>query len=69
VLFHDATVDRTSDATGPVDEVPPADAWVARAHERGLAVRARGLGHRFEVQPLIEAGVDGAAINWPDWLA
>jgi glycerophosphoryl diester phosphodiesterase len=43
-------------------------ARVAHAHERGLAVRAWGIGHRFEVERLIETGADGATVNWPDWL-
>ena len=44
-------------------------ARVAHAHERGLAVRAWGISHRFEIQRLIETGTDGATVNWPDWMA
>ena len=43
-------------------------ARVAHAHERGLAVRAWGINHRFETQRLVETGADGATVNWPDWL-
>lgn len=42
---------------------------VMLAHEHGLAVRAWGIEHRFQIDRLYETGADGATVNWPDWLA
>jgi glycerophosphoryl diester phosphodiesterase len=41
---------------------------VRAAHERGLTVRAWGIDQRVHVERLVETGVDGATINWPDWM-
>jgi len=41
---------------------------VGWARERGLAVRAWGIDQRLQVERLRETGVDGATVNWPDWL-
>ena len=41
---------------------------VRLAHERGLEVRAWGIDHRVQVERLVDAGADGATVNWPDWL-
>jgi glycerophosphoryl diester phosphodiesterase len=38
------------------------------AHERGLRVRAWGIDQRVHVERLVETGVDGATINWPEWI-
>jgi glycerophosphoryl diester phosphodiesterase len=41
---------------------------VARAHERGLNVRAWGVTRRDQAERLFETGADGATCNWPDWI-
>jgi glycerophosphoryl diester phosphodiesterase len=41
---------------------------VARAHERGLQVRAWGIRTREDIDRLFALGVDGATSNWPDWI-
>lgn len=42
---------------------------VAEAHARGLAVRAWGIDARWQIDRLFETGVNGATVNWPDWIA
>lgn len=41
---------------------------VEMAHAAGLQVRAWGITQRYEVDRLHETGVDGATVNWPDWI-
>lgn len=41
---------------------------VEMAHAAGLNVRAWGIAQRYEVDRLRETGVDGATMNWPDWM-
>ncbi|MDQ6603930.1 MAG: hypothetical protein M3176_13315 [Chloroflexota bacterium] len=41
---------------------------VAEAHARGLVVRAWGIDHPWQIARLFETGVDGATVNWPDWI-
>jgi len=41
---------------------------VHAAHERGLTIRAWGIDQRVQVERLFETGVDGATINWPNWI-
>jgi len=41
---------------------------VAMAHAAGLKVRGWGITQRYEVDRLHETGVDGATVNWPDWI-
>jgi glycerophosphoryl diester phosphodiesterase len=41
---------------------------VAEAHARGLAVRAWGVDQQWQIARLFESGVDGATVNWPDWI-
>ena len=41
---------------------------VAEAHEAGLAVGAWGVMEREHVARLFETNVDGATVNWPDWI-
>jgi glycerophosphoryl diester phosphodiesterase len=43
-------------------------ARVTQAHERGLALRAWGIDQRWQIARLHETGVDGATVNWPDWV-
>jgi glycerophosphoryl diester phosphodiesterase len=43
-------------------------ARVRQAHEHGRAVRAWGIEHRFQIDRLYETGVEGATVNWPDWI-
>lgn len=38
------------------------------AHAAGLQVRGWGIAQRYEVDRLRETGVDGATVNWPDWI-
>ncbi len=42
---------------------------VALAHAHGLALRAWGIDQRWQIDRLFETGVDGATVNWPDWIA
>jgi glycerophosphoryl diester phosphodiesterase len=44
-------------------------ARVAQAHDCGLAVRAWGIDQRWQIARLYETGVEGATVNWPDWVA
>lgn len=41
---------------------------VAVAHDAGLLVRAHGISRREQIATLFETGVDGATVNWPDWI-
>lgn len=41
---------------------------VAGAHAAGLVVRAHGISEREQIDRLVETGVDGATVNWPDWI-
>jgi len=41
---------------------------VAEAHARGLIVRAWGIDHPWQIARLFETVVDGATVNWPDWI-
>jgi len=41
---------------------------VEMAHAAGLQVRGWGIAQRYEVDRLRETGVDGATVNWPDWI-
>lgn len=41
---------------------------VAGAHDAGLIVRAHGISERHQIDTLVETGVDGATVNWPDWI-
>lgn len=41
---------------------------VARAHEAGLQVRAWGVRDEDTMQHLLDCGVDGMTVNWPDRL-
>jgi len=41
---------------------------VAEAHDAGLIVRAHGISERRQIDTLVETGVDGATVNWPDWI-
>jgi glycerophosphoryl diester phosphodiesterase len=41
---------------------------VTGAHARGLTVRAWGIDARWQIARLFETGVDGATVNWPDWI-
>lgn len=41
---------------------------VEMAHTAGLRVRGWGIAQRYEVDRLRETGVDGATVNWPDWI-
>lgn len=43
-------------------------ALVAHAHDAGLTVRAYGISRREQVDHLVATGVDGATVNWPDWI-
>lgn len=43
-------------------------ARVEQAHAHGLAVRAWGIEQRFQIDRLFETGVEGATVNWPDWI-
>ena len=69
--FEQDTIERIA-RRGFAQICPLVDRVTARrvgwAHERGLAVRAWGVQHRFQVERLVETGVDGATCNWPDWL-
>lgn len=42
---------------------------VARAHARGLVVRAHGVKTRDDLRRVLEGGADGTTLNWPDWVA
>lgn len=70
-LFEQDLIERIA-RRGFAQICPVADHLTARrvalAHERGLNVRAWGVRHRFQVERLLETGVDGATCNWPDWL-
>lgn len=41
---------------------------VAKAHARGLAMRAWGIDQPWQIARLFETDVDGATVNWPDWI-
>ncbi len=41
---------------------------VAEAHDAGLIVRAHGISERGEIDRLFATSVDGATVNWPDWI-
>lgn len=40
---------------------------VARARERGLQVRAWGVGTRDDWRRVVDCDADGTTLNWPDW--
>lgn len=40
---------------------------VVRARERGLQVRAWGVGTREEWRRVVDCDVDGTTLNWPNW--
>jgi glycerophosphoryl diester phosphodiesterase len=42
---------------------------VASAHNANLFVRAWGVSKREQVDRLVATGVNGATVNWPDWIA
>lgn len=44
-------------------------ARVAEARAHGLAVRAWGIDQPWQIARLFETHVDGATVNWPDWIA
>lgn len=39
------------------------------AHQRGLQVRAWGVGTREHLAQVVASGADGTTLNWPDWTA
>lgn len=41
---------------------------VREAHDAGLFVRAWGISQRDQIDTLFHTGVDGATVNWPDWI-
>ena len=69
--FELDTIERVA-RRGFAQVCPHVDRLTARrvgwARQRGLVVRAWGIQHRWQVERLAEAGVDGATCNWPDWL-
>ncbi|HEV2527333.1 MAG TPA: HutD family protein [Thermomicrobiales bacterium] len=69
--FDDATIGRCV-AAGLDQICPPAPMLTAdrvRAAKRaGLEVRAHGVKSRADVARLFASDVDGATINWPDWM-
>ncbi len=42
---------------------------VATVHDAGLIVRAHGISERHQIDRLFDTGVDGATVNWPDWIS
>lgn len=50
-----------------VDSLTPE--LVMRAHAMDLTVRAYGISRREQLDLLHASGVDGATVNWPDWLS
>lgn len=69
--FNEDIIDRCA-VRGLSQVCPPASqldsALVARAHQRGLVVRAWGVRERADVDRLFATGADGATCNWPDWI-
>lgn len=41
---------------------------VSESHAAGLVVRAHGISERGQIDRLYATGVDGATVNWPDWI-
>ena len=41
---------------------------VTEAHAAGLIVRAHGISERDQIDTLVATNVDGATVNWPDWI-
>lgn len=41
---------------------------VGRARDAGLLVRAYGVRSRLDIDRLFQTEVDGATVNWPDWI-
>ena len=68
--FDPDEIDRVADA-GLAQICPRADLLtpelVARARERGLQVRAWGVGTREHLRRVFACEVDGTTLNWPDW--
>lgn len=50
-----------------VSELTPA--LVRSAHAAGLTVRAHGVRTRSDVDALFRTDVDGATVNWTEWIA
>ena len=68
--FDTSEINRVADAG--LDQICPradqlAPELVARARERGLGVRAWGVGTRDHLRRVFECDVDGTTLNWPDW--
>ncbi len=57
--------------TGLEQICPPAETCtsdlVLAARDRGLSVRAWGVGDHEVLRQAVKAGVDGLTCNWPDW--
>jgi glycerophosphoryl diester phosphodiesterase len=68
--FDAAEIERVV-AAGLDQICPRADlvtpALVARAHARGLQVRAWGVATRAHLAQVAASGADGTTLNWPDW--
>ena len=68
--FDDATIKRVAEAgldqICPLGETCTGDLVLA-ARDRGLGVRAWGVGDREVLRQAVKSGVDGLTCNWPDW--
>ncbi|MGE3269224.1 MAG: glycerophosphodiester phosphodiesterase [Chloroflexota bacterium] len=68
--FDKAEIERVLNAGLP-QICPRADLltpeMVTLAHERGLNVRAWGVGTREHLKLVYDCGADGTTLNWPDW--
>ena len=68
--FSDESIKRVAEAgleqICPVAESCSADRVLA-ARDRGLSIRAWGVGDRELLRQAVKAKVDGITCNWPDW--